>query len=278
MMTTNHTVIFGDSRDVLKDIEDESVALVVTSPPYFVRREYEHYIKDEIDYWHIVLGIFEECVRVVEPFGKIAINFADRYANAKDYGRPFEKLYSFRYDDMLSFHGFDLWTRVIWDKVGVFTQGATHLAAPSNQTGQMRVAPNWEYIFVWRKNSEGTPPKKDVDMTKEERILWTDAIWSFPSVAVNEVEKGFKLAKFPEELPYRLIKMYSAPEDTVLDPFAGTCTVARVAMNLNRHSISIEKNTAMEQCIQETLGASKKGVQEDMFMGVPNLEFIHAST
>jgi len=277
-MTTNHTVIFGDSRDVLKDIKDRSVALVVTSPPYFVGREYESYLEDESDFWDLIQHTFRECSYKIEPFGKIAINFADKYANAKICGRPLEELYVDHYNGYLQSYGFDLWARIIWDKLGVFTEVATHLAAPSNQTGQMRVSPNWEYIFVWRKRSEGSPPKKNTDMTKEERILWTDAVWSFPTVRVNKVEKGFKLAKFPEELPYRLIKMYSAPGDTVLDPFAGSGTVAKVAMNLNRHSISIEKNTAMEQCIQETLGASKEGIQEDMFMGVPNLEFIHAST
>ena len=86
-MTARHTVYLGDSRDVLPQIEDESVALVVTSPPYFVRREYEHYIKDEIDYWNIVLDIFLECVRRVDPFGKVAINFADSDENEKEYGR-----------------------------------------------------------------------------------------------------------------------------------------------------------------------------------------------
>jgi len=277
-MTARHTVYFGDSRDVLPQVEDESVALVVTSPPYFVDREYEHYIKGEYEYWNIVLGILDECVKKVEPFGKIAINFADRYANAKAYGRPFERLYSFRYDDMLSFHGFDLWARIIWDKTKVFTDGASHLASKTNQTGQMRVAPNWEYIFVWRKRSEGTPPKKNIQMTKEERVLWTDAIWTFPPVRVNEVEKGFKLSKFPELLPYRLITMYTEPDDIVLDPFAGTCTVTKVAMNTGRRSIAIEKNEAMQQCVVETLQASEEATQEDMFTGVPELEFKHVST
>jgi len=277
-MGSRHTVYFGDSRDVLPQIENESVALVVTSPPYFVDREYENYLKDETSFWAMLGAVFYNCRRIVEPFGKIAINFADRYANAKTYGRPIEVLYPQMYNNILSASGFDLWARIIWDKIKVFTDGASHLASKSNQTGQMRVAPNWEYIFVWRKRSEGTPPQKNTGMTKEERVLWTDAIWSFPPVIVNEVEKGFKLAKFPEMLPYRFITMYTEPDDVVLDPFAGTCTVTKVAMNTGRRSIAIEKNETMRQCIYETLGASDMGVQEDMFRGIPETEFRNVST
>jgi len=206
--------------------------------------------------------VFDAAARLVEPYGKIAINFGDRYANSKRCGFPCEELYVHRFNNIMNICGFDLWARIIWDKKKVFIDGANHLAGPSNKTGQMRVAPNWEYIFVWRKHSQPLPvPKKKVDMTDEERIAWTDSVWEFDSVTVNEKVSGFKLAKFPEKLPYRLIKMYTQPGDTILDPFAGTCTVAKVAGNLGRNSICVEKNPAMETYITEYLQPD----QLDMF-------------
>jgi DNA modification methylase len=223
----------------------------------------------------MIREVFSHMSRVIEPYGKVVINFPDRYANSKHRGYPIETLYAQGFDDIMGNIGFDLWARIIWDKKKVFIDGANHLASPSNKTGQMRVAPNWEYIFVWRKHSQPAPvPKKKVDMTDEERISWTDSIWSIDSVTVNEKEHGFKLAKFPEQIPYRLIKMYTEPGDTILDPFGGTCTTTYVANQLGRSSICVEKNPAMEDYIRNYLGVHERGVQEDMFSGIPNIEVI----
>jgi DNA modification methylase len=109
-------------------------------------------------------------------------------------------------------------------------------------------------------------------MTNEERIAWTDGVWSFSSVSVNEEESGFKLAKFPEELPLRLIKMYTEPErDTILDPFAGTCTVNKVARDLGRNSIGVELNLIMKEYIEGYMAIQ----QTNMFSDLPEVEFIH---
>jgi len=248
----SHEVIFGDSREVLDQIEEESVSLMVTSPPYFVGKEYESYLEDERAYWYMLGDVFHSMERIIEPYGKVVINFPDRYANAKLLGYPVEVLYAHWFNEMLN--TFDLWARIIWDKNRVFINGATHLAAPSNKTGQMRVAPNWEYIFVWRKHSQPQAvPKKAIEMTREERIAWTDSIWTIDSVTVNEKEKGFKLAKFPEEIPYRFIKMYTEPGDLVLDPFAGSATVTKVANDLGRSSICVELNPVMKDYIKNYL-------------------------
>ncbi len=271
----NHKIFFGDSRDVLPEIEEESIALVVTSPPYNIGLKYEHYIQDDNEYWDMLYDVFYHTSQAVEPYGKVAINFPDKYANSKILGYPCELLYAHKFDYLMEEAGFDLWARIIWDKKKVFIDGANHLASPTNKTGQMRVAPNWEYIFVWRKHSQPAEvPTKKVDMTDEERIEWTDSIWSIDSVTVNEKEQGFKLAKFPEQIPYRFIKMYTEPRDTILDPFGGTCTVAKVAEKLGRNSICIEKNPAMEDYIRNYLGVLEVGTQEDMFSGVPEVEFI----
>ena len=249
---SKHNIYFGDSREILPTIK-ERIALVITSPPYYVERGYESYLRSEEDFWDMVTEVFYLCANVVEPFGKVAINFADRFANSATMGRPMEILYQDHYDRIMRSCGFDLWARIIWDKVKVYDNASQHLAGPQNKTGQMRVAPNWEYIFVWRKNSLGKPPIKKVDMTDKERVEWTDSIWHFPSVSRNEVVGGSKTAKFPEELPRRLIRMYTEPGDLILDPFAGTCTTTKVARDLGRNSICVERNSDMKEYIQEYL-------------------------
>jgi len=248
---TRHRIIFADSRDVV--LPDESVALVITSPPYFVGREYESYIKSTEEYWNLIYDVFQRLDNAVEPFGKVAVNFGDKYSNSADVGRVCEILYSGKYYEIFDRLGYDLWARIIWDKVHVFLNEAKHLVHNTNRTGQMRVAPNWEYIFVWRKRSQGTPPVKKVDMTDKQRVEWTDGVWSIPSVRINERVDGFKLAKFPEEIPTRLIQMYTEPGDTILDPFGGTCTTAKAAINTGRNSIMIEKNPAMRSYIENYL-------------------------
>jgi len=269
-LTTNHKIFFGDSRELLPTIK-EKVALVVTSPPYNVNREYESYLETEGDFWNMMTEVFSLCAGVVEPFGKMAINFADRFANAATRGRVMEILYQNHYDRIMSSCGFDLWVRIIWDKVKVYDNASQHLAGPQNKTGQMRVAPNWEYVFVWRKHSLGKPPIKKVDMTDKERVEWTDSIWHFPSVPKNEVVGGSKTSKFPEELPRRLIKMYCVPGDLILDPFGGTCTTTKVARDLGRNSICIEKNLDMEGYIRKYL----EGGQGNMFQDNAEVEYIH---
>jgi len=125
-MTTTHRIIFGDSKEVLSEIKSESVALVVTSPPYFVGREYETYIEDEDDYWYQMNQVFSHMNKILEPYGKVAINFPDRYANARTSGFPNEVLYAHRFDEIMFKAKFVLWARIIWDKKKVFIDGANH--------------------------------------------------------------------------------------------------------------------------------------------------------
>lgn len=247
-------IYFGDSREVLPQLMEEfrgRIALVVTSPPYFIGRGYEDYIEDWNSYWKMLEKVFSLAGQLVEPYGKIAINFADKYANSAEFNRPLEICYAGHYYKMM--HGHDLWARIIWDKVRVMIDGARHTTSKTRFTGQMRIAPNWEYIFVWRKRGIGLAPAKNVDMTKEEWREWVNGIWRFSSVTRNVTFAGTKLAIFPEELPKRLIKMYTEPEDVVLDPFAGTGTTIEIARRLGRVGIGVEKEFRMKLLLEQRL-------------------------
>ena len=255
----NSRIYFGDSRDVLPELFDEfkdRIALVVTSPPYYVNRGYEDYLGTWWQYWNMIEDVFDLTSELVEPYGKIAINFADKYANSKEFGRPLEICYAIHYSRIMGAH--DLWARIIWDKVRVMIDGARHTTNKGRFTGSMRVAPNWEYIFVWRKRGEGKATVKNLDMTKDEWREWVNGIWRFSSVPRNATLGGTKLAVFPQELPRRLIKMYTQPGDLVIDPFVGTGTTVKIARSLGRIGIGIEKNRETEDILRTNL-------QPDMF-------------
>jgi len=259
----NSRIYFGDSREVLPELLSEfkdRIALLVTSPPYFVGRGYEGYLATEDEYWTMLHEVFDYSTRLIEPFGKVAINFADRYANSKEYGHPVEFCYVPEYCYMMEdVFRCDLWARIIWDKVRVMIDGARHTTNKGRFTGSMRIAPNWEYIFVWRKYVDCLkPPIKNLDMTKDEWGEWVNGIWRFSSVPRNATIRNTKFAVFPRELPKRLIKAYTEPGDIVIDPFAGTGTTIKVARDLGRIGIGIEKNREMEDTLRIKL-------QPDMF-------------
>jgi len=267
----NHRIYFGDSREVLLELAGElkeKVALVVTSPPYFVNREYELYLNNWEEYLKLLDIVFSRCVPLLEPWGKIAINFADKYANAKEFGRPLEISYVPFYVDIMNRVGMDLWARIIWNKNRPMLDAARHLTQKSRFEGQMRVSPSWEYIFVWRKYSKGAQLKpKQLNMSKEEWSQYVHGVWNFSSVADNIIVEGSKQATFPEELPKRLITMYTAREDIILDPFVGTGTTIKVARDLGRVGIGIEKNKSLEDILRLRL-------QPNLF-DQDAVEFIH---
>lgn len=281
-MKTNHNIYIGDARIVLKvlphsclDFSKESVALLVTSPPYFVGRTYEQYLSDEDDYFAMLSEVFTYAAEFIEPHGKVAINFADRYANKKLTGKVQEIAYIPFYNALMESLGFTLWTRIIWRKEYTIGEDCKHVLSPPNKYGHMRVSPNWEYVFVWKKDSADQLPKKDVDMTHEEWAEWVDGIWVIPSVKRNYRIEGKKVAMFPPELPRRLIKMYTEPGDIVLDPFVGTGTTLREALLLGRNSIGIELDVDNIPFIKETLDVQDEYIYEgDLFGNEFDVEFI----
>lgn len=254
-----HEIYLGDSREVLPELEAkyrEKVSLIVTSPPYFVDRGYEDYIDSWCDYWGMLLAVFKACDPLLEPGGKLAINFADRYANYKYFGKSLEIAYLPHYVKIAEHLGYDLWARIIWDKVRVMIDGARHTTNKGRFKGRMRVAPNWEYIFVWRK--PGPMENKNTIMSYDEWRKYVDSIWEFSSVSKNPSIENTKLAIFPIDLPARLTKMYCETGDVILDPFVGIGTTVEAARNLGCKGIGIDRNELVLPEIRKTL-------QPDMF-------------
>lgn len=254
---TLHTIINGDSRK-MTEVPDKSVHLVITSPPYWQLKDYgtddqigfndtyEAYIN------HLNL-VWKECYRVLYDGCRLCINIGDQFARSVYYGRY--KVIPI-HSEIIRFCeavGFDFMGQIIWQKATTMNTtggGAVMGSFPYPRNGIVKL--DFEYILLFKKQGNAPKPtseqKAQSAMTNEEWNTYFNGHWYF-----NGAKQNKHLAMFPEELPKRLIKMFSFPEDTVLDPFMGSGTTAAVANTLGRNSIGYEINPDFIPLIQERI-------------------------
>lgn len=221
--------IFQSSSEKMDALPDRSVHLMVTSPPYNAGKDYDQDLKLD-DYLRMLRGVWAEVRRVLVPGGRACINLANL-------GRkPYIPLHSFVIQDMLSL-GFLMRGEIIWDK------GAS--ASSSTAWGSWQSASNptlrdvHEYILVFCKDSFGRPsPDGRADTISKDAFLEnTKSVWSFPAVSAKKVGHP---APFPQELPQRLIELYSFEGEVVLDPFMGSGQTALAALAAGRNYVGYE--------------------------------------
>lgn len=254
---TLHTIINGDSRK-MTEVPDKSVHLVITSPPYWQLKDYgtddqigfndtyEAYIN------HLNL-VWKECYRVLYDGCRLCINIGDQFARSVYYGRY--KVIPI-HSEIIRFCeavGFDFMGQIIWQKATTMNTtggGAVMGSFPYPRNGIVKL--DFEYILLFKKQGNAPKPtseqKAQSAMTNEEWNTYFNGHWYF-----NGAKQNKHLAMFPEELPKRLIKMFSFPEETVLDPFMGSGTTAAVANTLGRSSIGYEINPDFIPLIQERI-------------------------
>ena len=214
------------SSEVMDEIPDESVHLMVTSPPYNVGKEYDSDLSLD-EYLSLLTGVFCEVRKKLVTGGRACINVAN-------IGRkPYIPLHAMIIEIMLDL-GFLMRGEIIWDKSA---SGGGSCAWGSWMSASNPVLRDYhEYILVFSKDSyskDRNQTKRD-SIERDEFIEWTRSVWTFP--AVNAKKIGHP-APFPIELPHRLIKLYSYEGDVILDPFAGSGTTAIAAIQNNRNYI-----------------------------------------
>ena len=258
MITTHHTIINGDCRK-MSELKDQSVHLIVTSPPYWQLKDYgsdkqigfndsyEQYIN------HLNL-VWKECHRVLHDGCRLCINIGDQFARSVYYGRyKVIPIHSeiIRFCETI---GFDFMGQIIWQKTTTTntTGGAAVMGSfPHPRNGIVKL--DFEYILLFKK--QGIAPKPTLEqkelsaMSNEEWNTYFNGHWYF-----NGAKQDKHLAMFPEELPKRLIRMFSFPQETVLDPFMGSGTTASVARKLDRNSIGYEINPEFIPLIKSKIG------------------------
>ena len=264
---TEHKIIFGDSRS-LNQIKDKSVQLIITSPPYWQLKDYG--TEDQIgfndsyeEYINNLNLVWKECYRVLSDGCRLCINIGDQFARSVYYGRY--KVIPIR-TEIIRFCeslGMDYMGAIIWQKTTTMNTsggGAIMGSFPYPRNGILKM--DYEFILLFKKMGKAPKPtqqqKAQSAMTKEEWGQFFSSHWNF-----NGVRQMGHIAMFPEELPKRLIKMFSFVGETIFDPFAGSGTTSLAAKNLGRNSIAYEINKDFEPIIREKLGVDQIRFDDD---------------
>lgn len=233
--------INGDCLSELKKLNDECVDLIITSPPYHNLRVYSNDPHDLSncesyeEYYYLLELVVTECQRVLKPGGKFIMQFEDyNYTLGRDNKMGQESLVG-EINNIMLRQNFSLWTKAIWRKYSaqraMLAQG--NLYYRNMKARDTILASNFGYVYVYKKEGDCELIKAS-DITLSEWADWADGIWNIPNSGIGHT------TPFAEELVKRCIKLWSCPNDTVLDPFAGAGTVNKVAIECGRNAIGIE--------------------------------------
>ncbi|HME53136.1 MAG TPA: site-specific DNA-methyltransferase [Candidatus Lokiarchaeia archaeon] len=226
--------IILSSSENMKELPDNCVQLMVTSPPYDVGKEYD--INQSLDeYLEFLKRVWIETYRVLVPGGRACINIANL-------GRkPYIPLHSYIIKDLQAI-GFLMRGEIIWDKgasAGTSTAWGSWCSATNPTLRDVH-----EYILVFSKESfsrdkKGEGKEREDTIPKEHFLEYTKSIWSFPTESAKKIGHP---APFPVELPSRAIELYTFKDDVILDPFMGSGQTALAALKLGRHFVGYEIN------------------------------------
>jgi len=242
----NINKVFCKSSEIMEELPDNSVHLMVTSPPYNVGKEYDENLTLQ-EYRAFLIRVWKEVYRVLVPGGRVCINVANL-------GRkPYIPLHAFIIEDMQKI-GFLMRGEIIWNKAST--------ASPSTAWGSWLSAKNpvlrdiHEYILVFSKDTftRANHNNERATMNRDEFLELTKSIWTFGAESAKKVGHP---APFPVELPLRCIKLYTFENDVVLDPFMGSGTTAVAAILSNRKFVGYDTE-------EEYVKLAEKRIKEAM--------------
>lgn len=257
-MPNQATIILGDSRS-MSEIGDSQIDLVVTSPPYWHLKDYGMpgqigYGQSLYEYLCSLYLVWQECFRVLRPGSRLCVNIGDQFARAVIYGRYKVIPLHAEIISQCEKIGFDFMGSIIWQKKTTMNTsgGATVMGSfPYPPNGIVEL--DYEYIHIFKKPGKNKQVSKEIKeasrLTKEEWKQYFAGHWVFKGAKQLDHE-----AMFPDELPRRLIRMFSFVDDTVLDPFLGSGTTIKVALELGRKAFGYEINPSFIDLIKEKLG------------------------
>jgi len=238
--------VFCKSSENMDELPDCSIHLMITSPPYNASKEYDDDLSLN-EYLELLNRVWCETYRVLVPGGRACINVANL-------GRkPYIPLHAYIISGMQQI-GYLMRGEVIWNK--------SSSASPSTAWGSWLSAANpvlrdiHEYILVFSKDTFSRKrSEKQSTIKKEDFLEWTKSVWTFPAVSAARIGHP---APFPEELPRRLIELYSFEGDVVLDPFVGSGTTCLSAFKSNRNYIGYDTNAEYVKLAETRLGNHKR--------------------
>lgn len=246
MLPTTHRLINGDARD-LSFLKDESVHLVVTSPPYWNLKRYNEnpdqmgHIQDYETFLKELEKVWRHVYRVLVPGGRLVCVVGDVCVARRTFGRHLVFPLHADISVICRRIGFDNLNPIIWHKIAnasyEVTNGSKFLGKPYEPNAIIKN--DMEFILMQRKPGGYRKPsnaQRDASrISKDEFDSWFQQIWNIPGESTR-----YHPAPFPLELANRLVRMFSFVEDTVLDPFCGSGTTMIAAFRTNRNSIGVE--------------------------------------
>lgn len=243
----HHHVYFQNAINV-SQLDEESVNLIVTSPPYWSIKDYGN--KDQVgfhdsyeEYLENVMKIFVECEKKLSPKGNFCVNVGNQFIKTSDSPKKMFEIMPI-YEDLvhlfrkklphLAYIGTINWVKTTTSN----TSGGGNCMGSQNYPPSGLFFTNREFIFIFRKGGKRTydPHIKKLSRLTKEENGWLSDEWRFK----GERQPHYHGAVFPYELPKRLITLFSMVGDVVLDPFTGTGTTIRAASKLGRNSVGFE--------------------------------------
>lgn len=239
-------ILLGSSAQ-MKEIPDNCVHLMVTSPPYNVSKEYDEDLSLK-EYLELLGNVFSETYRVLVNGGRACVNVANL-------GRkPYIPLSDY-ISRMMSEIGFLMRGEIIWNKgagAGVSMAWGSWMSASNPVLRDVH-----EYILIFSKGAFQRKKSAEQEDTieKEQFMEWTKSVWTMNTESAKKIGHP---APFPVELPYRLIQLYTFKQDVVLDPFMGSGSTAIAALASNRSYIGYEIDPEYIQLAQQRIDADSK--------------------
>lgn len=253
-------IVFGDAQN-MKELEDNSVHLVVTSPPYFnAPFDYPDLFESYEKYLNMMRNVARELKRVVDEGRIVALVIDDVLIKGKRYPivADITKIFieeGFKYRD-----------RIVWVKPegyirisrrsGVLLQHPYPMYYyPDNLQESILIFQNGN--FDYKKIPKELKEESKIDIEEYQKEKWYLNVWNITNVLPinNRLEKG--IAAFPEEIPYRLIKLFSYKGEVVLDPFMGSGTTLKVAIQLGRKAVGYEIDIELLDVVKKKLGINQ---------------------
>jgi DNA modification methylase len=260
-MKTLHKLIFGDSERMI-ELQDGSVHLVVTSPPYFnAPFDYPDLFKSYEDYLNKMRKIAKEIKRVLADGRIVCIVCDDTLINGKKYPVVADLTKIFIEE------GFEYRDKIIWLKPEGYIRISRRSGVLLQHPYPMYFYPDniQETILIFQKGKfdyktiqKEVKEQSKIDILEYQEKKWYLNVWNIVNVLPiqNRLERG--IAAFPEEIPYRLIKLFSHVGEKVLDPFMGSATTNKVAAMLKRNSVGYEIDIELVEVVNKKMGLNQE--------------------
>lgn len=263
-----HRLLIGDAASTLAELPSNSVQLVVTSPPYWKIKDYEHprqigHQQSYEEYLSRLYEVWRESARVLSKGCRIAINVGDQFLRAcENVEYSVAPIHADVIRQVAAIPEIVYLGSIIWRKISTTkTTGGGCWMGSVYHPRDGYVTYEHEYILLFKKRGRLKTPSSEAKeksrLTKEQRSLWFRGIWE-----LRPVRQEKHCAMFPVDLPERLIRMFTFAGETVLDPFVGSGTTLEAAERAGRFGIGVEINKRFVPATQQRLPAERLTILE----------------